>query len=621
MSYLNSLRLHFAGKFQAAPSTVNNDPVHFDNRTFIPSYQKFGTGQSPRDVNGWWNPVGDAAWRLIGCRISAAWMKQAPAPASDPIHGCLIADSDRSVSAKLVDLDPEQQMVSEVWGMEIRICTENGTTLLRSHYKTAAFIDIWSRAPVQGDSAFGATYQSTLHDLEWGGIESSPFLQALRDSSVESGKLSIKFNVDGYNMNPGPDFTLGRIVGTIGPCAAGEPDHLVLGRHFMAPPQNPTPYQLNYCPAVVDAQARKIYVDLGNALPTTTPGGDIQPMGTLSLAYVDTKPESIGTIDYQLPRWYESTAGVVELPSRRALTSDELNAVQTNPLAWLAADTTGTLQAGIQEPPGGLYARADQFVFRMEPEQKSEVRVFATRFGAPLPGARIVNVFDPSGLQPSSIIGTAPAVAVPEDALNFPCRIVTGPDGIATLTLHAVDPGNPRSYIDGQVYGVRPMLEATLAYGTNYPFNPVEFISVLVFNRFKTDGPPTWYGSLQPIFVQYANLYPIMNRFLDLKDYESVCNNAKLLLLAFSLRREDPNSMPVTRDLSDAKRAAILEWFRNPGPDGKPLMGSPPPAVESRKVAAPSPAPAAGPPAEPMRGGKTAALARRLFLLRGKSLI
>jgi hypothetical protein len=38
MSYLNALRLHFAGQFQANPSTVNNDPGHFDNATFQPSY-------------------------------------------------------------------------------------------------------------------------------------------------------------------------------------------------------------------------------------------------------------------------------------------------------------------------------------------------------------------------------------------------------------------------------------------------------------------------------------------------------------------------------------------------------------------------------------------------------
>src|SRR3712207_8496379 len=39
MSYLNPLRLHFAGQFQASISTVNNDPVHYDNARFKPQYQ------------------------------------------------------------------------------------------------------------------------------------------------------------------------------------------------------------------------------------------------------------------------------------------------------------------------------------------------------------------------------------------------------------------------------------------------------------------------------------------------------------------------------------------------------------------------------------------------------
>ena len=36
MSYLHAVRLTFAGRFQAAVSTVNNDPTHFDNASFKP---------------------------------------------------------------------------------------------------------------------------------------------------------------------------------------------------------------------------------------------------------------------------------------------------------------------------------------------------------------------------------------------------------------------------------------------------------------------------------------------------------------------------------------------------------------------------------------------------------
>ena len=111
------------------------------------------------------------------------------------------------------------------------------------------------------------------------------------------------------------------------------------------------------------------------------------------------------------------------------------------------------------------------------------------------------------------------------------------------------------------------------------------------------------------MFTQYANLYPVMGRLLDLSDYESVCACRELLLLAYDLPITDPNSMPVTRDLSTAKRAAIVRWLREPGPDGKPLAGTPPHVRAAAVVTAPA---AAGPSIEFVQGGKAAAAARTL---------
>ena len=108
MSYLNALRLHFAGQFQANVSTVNNDPNHFNNATFVPSDQQLGNN------NGWWNPQGDAAFRLLGCEVTSAWMPTGQVPASDPVLSFLVADGDKGPPGKLVDLDSEQQMVSTI---------------------------------------------------------------------------------------------------------------------------------------------------------------------------------------------------------------------------------------------------------------------------------------------------------------------------------------------------------------------------------------------------------------------------------------------------------------------------------------------------------------------------
>jgi hypothetical protein len=618
MSYLHPPRLHFAGKFQAAVSTVNNDPTHFDNDHFQPSFQQ---PQSSTALNGWWNPGGDGTWRLLGCRVTSARLADgSPAAADDPVLACFVADSDRAAPAKLVDLDPEQQLVSEVWGLEVRVCDAAGNTFVRGTFAPAAFADIWDRsAGGGGDIGGGATYQSVLEDLEWGDVASSPFLTDLK-AAAGAGRLSIKFNVDGYNMDSAsPRFTTGRVVGTIGPASADEPRHLVAGRRFLAvagPNANffAPAGKINSFSAVVDEAAGKVRLDLGNALPTTTSGGPPVDLGALSLA-CDEGPDSngnevylpLGDVAYTGSNWYESTAGVVDLPPDRRLTSDELAAVAANPLLMQLTPAGGTAAPAIAESPGGVYVRADRYVFRLNPGDAANVRLYATRFGRPYAGARIITILDPSQLQGGP--PPVPPVAVPVDALDFPARVVADESGVAILTIRAKDPGNPRGYIDGQVFGVRPMLEETVyTPGAPYPFGPWDYVSLLVWDEFAIDDPPTWNGGLQPVFQQYANLYPIMGRFLDLASYDSVVENRRLLHLAFGLPMENPNSMPVTRDLSDARRRAILHWLESTGPDGTPPRGTPP-VVTKPAVAAP--APAAIRPTERPPGGKSAAAGRR----------
>ncbi|MGA7730847.1 MAG: hypothetical protein WCD37_06200 [Chloroflexia bacterium] len=683
MSYLNPLRLHFAGRFQAAPSTVNNDMTHFNIKTFKPEYQ-----QRP---GGWWNPRGDADWRLIGCEVTAAWLANgSPAAADDMVLKCLVADSDRQVAAKLVDLDPEQQLVSAIWGLEVRICDENGETLLRGEYETASFMDIWDRAQggSGGDITAGAMYQSVLSNLEWGNVEQSPFLTALCETA-QDGLLSIKFNVDGYNMSfSSPDFTMGRIVGTIGPATASEPRHFTVGRHFMAVGSPSGNFfapvgKINFCPAVVDPQRGKITLDLGNALPTTNPGGALVDLGALSLAYATGRPGAtqwlpIDTIPYAEAAageqvwvntksgiyhrkgsttftkktkegaymteaqaraaghrpskvgnlgaaargtdrgWYETTAGVTELPANRSLTAQELEAIATNPLALLLPGPNGDPAPAIQEASNGAYVTADNFVLYLSPGDRVEVDLYTSFFGQPLTEAQIELALDPGQLQGQPASGW-PDPGAPTTALDFPATVPAGPDGVVSLPIQASDPGNPRVYIDGQVYGIRPAIQGALPPGAYSPVNPWNFISLLVWDAFAPDEPPTWWGSLQPIFQQYANLYPVMDLFVDLGDYESVCDNLSVMRLVFGPDRENPNSMPVTRDLSPAKRAAILRWLEETGPDGKPLEGTQPTlrvgaipefaavaeeSVEAREVARKG----------YQLGGKAAAASRRLVL-------
>jgi hypothetical protein len=626
MSYLNALRLHFAGQFQANISTVNNDPDHFDNAGFLPSYQEVqGPGMQP--PNGWFNPQGDACFRLLGCSVTSAWMPSGPV-LLDPVVAYLVADSDEQVPAKLVDLDPEQQLVSEIWGLTVRITDPSGKTIMRGEFEPAAFMDIWDRATggsgIGGDNVAGATYQSVLKNLEWGDVSNSPFLMALQQASSGNGLLSIKFNVDGINMGDATaaDFLCGRIAGTIGPAAPGEPRFLLLGRQFMASPSSfPTPEffvpagGINFFPAVVDPRAGCIYLDLGNALSTATPGGAINNVGDLVLSVAEPAatpggqaggPITLGTIPAtgtngyaQTGSWYAQTAGVVVLP----LTADQLALVRNAPLTL-----SGNAGVTIAENPSGAFVRADRFVYRMSPGDKADIPVYATMFGRPTAGSVITFALDPSGLQAQSTspLGPAPNPGQPADKITFSASATTDGNGMAMLSVEAADPGTPRwvndSYgIDGQIYGIRPAF-ADGGIDTG-PINQWNFVSFLLWSGFTPADPITW-TDVQPVFQQYANLYPVMLRFLNLASYDDVKANSRLLSLAFSLPVSDPNSMPVTRDLSPAKRGAILAWLQNPLPGEAP---APRALAEARAPEAPTGARAS-------RGGKAAAAARRLVL-------
>jgi hypothetical protein len=631
MSYLNALRLHFWGQFQANPSTVNNDPGHFDNATFQPSYQKL-QGPNFDPPNGWFNPEGDAAWRLLGCRVTTAWTPSGQVPASDPVLGYIVADSDGMVVAKIVDLDSEQQLVSEIWGLQVRIADAEGKTLMRGDFDPAGFMDIWDRATGAGsggDADGGAIWQSVLRNLEWGDVAASPFLSALRQAA-SSGVLSIKFNADGVNLDfRSPDFMCGRIVGTIGPATSGEPRHMVIGRQFMASPVPPNTVPppnfffpaggINFCVGVVDKAASCIYLDLGNALSTTSPGGPIGNVGDLTLSVYDPTATTanpagttipLGTIPAagaggyaQDPNWYTRTSGVVAVP----LTATQLQLIATSPLR-----ISGNANIFISEWSSGAFVRADRFVYRLSPGDTVGIPVYASRWGLPFAGTTVNFVADPSQLQPSNNIdpNDVPQVATPADALKFNATASTGGDGLAMLNVTASDPGTPRWFnnrqnygIDGQVYGIRPVFADQLLNGVGNQWN---FISFLVWSGFTPSNPVTW-TDVQPIFQQYANLYPVMNRFLNLADYDSVVVNAALLQLAFGLNPADPNAMPVTRDLSPAKRTAILTWLKSP------VFGHPAaPPRTVRTAAAASSTAALG--TVPLKGGKTAAASRRLIL-------
>src|SRR3954447_23079524 len=129
MSYLESPNIVFSGRYQADVSTVNNDVRHYDNPDWEARFQNPSQG---KDLNGWWNPEGTGAFRVVGARVTGAESGAAD-QAPDAIVGMIVAANIDCAPAKLVDLDPQFQFASMIWGLQL-VITDGKNEYLRGDY-------------------------------------------------------------------------------------------------------------------------------------------------------------------------------------------------------------------------------------------------------------------------------------------------------------------------------------------------------------------------------------------------------------------------------------------------------------------------------------------------------
>jgi hypothetical protein len=328
-------------------------------------------------------------------------------------------------------------------------------------------------------------------------------------------------------------------------------------------------FGVNYCVAVVDEASRKIRLDLGNSISTNPSGGDAADLGALTLVCTASgaTPLVLGEVKYRTPGWYSQTAGIVDLPEDRTLTDAEMAAVLANPLAVVLNPAAGGPLVAASEHSAGVHVRADMFVARLNPGETFDTAFRASKFGKPYAAAQIDLTLGPAfPFDPSS----EPPTGIPPAALAVPASIACDAGGRGTAPISAVSPASPRGYVDGQVYRIDYQI-----HGID-PLNRSDFLSLLVWDDFVPAEPLTWYGSTKSLFEQYSNLYPVMNGFFDMSSYEQVVANRLDIITRLSLPPTDARYMPVTRDLSDAKRKAMLRWLSEVGADGKPLLGTPP---------------------------------------------
>ncbi len=601
MSYLDRPRIYLGGTFFTDPSTVNNDPSHYDEDVTRPS--------------PWQNPKGLHRFKFVDVKVQGAIDDQGLFVESDPVLGVTANSTDQPSAAKIADLDVYQQGVPTIFGFTLQIsvnsdvnivgamdpCCCNGLWFQRV-LPTRGWQswDDYGHASFGGDTYACAVYQSTLriNPSTWpdtvGGV-----LGELREATTTDANgnllLSIRMVLDSYNNVPWhDDYNLGRVVATLGPVLPGEAPHIPGGRWLDPRPISPasSPW---YWPYFYSAPFKFVQrtpgimllvIDIADAVCIQEPGGPPVPLGELSATLGDGSTGPIGP--FQVTQdLYQNLGGIIEL----TVTEAQWQA-QNQPLSLVTTrDDIGGPALWSEKPSGIVFDAIDQ-VFRLPGHAgtTATARVRVTQWGQPLVGYQPAVIAVP-------VVRTNQGASVPwnggyqgdtaqaQGALEAQASAVDA-NGNCTVTLTVLaDPGYRTPQLDGQLYFIvlyEPLIGPPNM--NNVPPRQELLISCVVYSQYQVQ--PTW-ETVQAIMTPYMKLYPGMTDQIDLTQQQAFFTFAvnppwqaydggnvvpyvlpdgrKIAAgaIPYYMTRgfNDTRYMPVTRDLSPDKVLHVLSYI------------------------------------------------------------
>jgi hypothetical protein len=172
MCYLDHSRIHMFGKFFANPSTINNTLSNYDLKP-------------PLVLS--WNPNGSAFFRFPDFSVSSAVRTDGTvvfAGAGDPITQAAVTtpQSPPTKVAKIVDLDPDHQSITQLFGVVITLALPGGHGGVTGTMAVAELRDLWFQRVAfspGGDGSASGIWQSVLTDLQWSGLDRSAVVISL----------------------------------------------------------------------------------------------------------------------------------------------------------------------------------------------------------------------------------------------------------------------------------------------------------------------------------------------------------------------------------------------------------------------------------------------------------
>ncbi len=594
MSYLNVPRIHFSGKFFTDPSTVNNDPSHYDPTN---------TNPSP-----WQEPMGQHRFQLRNCLIKSV-LDQTGYQSSDPLIGSKLVSTDKPSSAKIVDLDVYQQGVSTIFGLELMIELPGGSSV-KGIMTPTALNDCWFNCVLPkrswnpsdytmdsfgGDMNAAGFFQSVIavKKEDWKD-KSSAVLQNLKNltySDSEGYLLSVKFTLDGYrNVPEDAEFRTGRITGAIGPYFKGEPKFNP-GKQWLYPRKFSEDQPWNWpsffnCPFSVDESRKKLVIDLSNSICRMNAAGPPVDIGRLSAIISTPKGENInlGVVDYS-EFAYDNNAQICEIP----VTEDQISALYSGFLYLeMSRDDLGE-KSVLKGEANAIDFSVENRTIRMEgnPGTLEKTRVYLSKNGQPVIGKQLaihiesVHGNTPGATVPPSSPGNTPQADGALTASISP----SDSNGFAEVNLKVVkNPGRRTEELDGQLYFV-------IVYDPNEPIPDWKkvappqnhLISCLAWSQYQINENPEW-EEIRSMMAPYMKLYPFMKERIDLADQHSFsvyANNPPWEQVYFTKRVgplgitrgaipfymsvdfDDPRFMPLSRDMSPSRIMTVMHYIKN----------------------------------------------------------
>ena len=574
-------RLTFNGRVRVDPATGNNLPCNFHPN---------------EPIDKGWNFHGTGEFSLLDCRVTSALDSNGVQPLRDTIINSAVISNINGPHAKAVDLDV-QLMITTVYGLTLAVIGVDGEILVQG--KVKPFVlgqDMWRRdvsddaTCLAMDFCLSAKSASVIADLTWGEVSRSHVLQKLKHiSDQRGGMLAISMTVYSYISWSPYNFTLGHVIGTIGPLTLNEP-LLIPGQrklsyvgvprtglylHNSSNDSNHDTLMYN-SPFQISHDFLRLTVDFSNSISFDL-HGRFRNIGQLWLGVQDERKciHLIGKpIPYLENDWVHNGCIYDHI-----LSEDIYNHLLSSPLyvyratrsinvLTICSHTSISLQLMLKETPKYIRPMSD-YISRLEYKQSMTVELKVTQYGWPIKNQKV------------HIIESIPA-APQGGIVPFPQISSTDEQGIATVVFQVVRkipqlrkcsyPQTPCNRlelpIEGQLYNFQYYVSDTFDNkGTIQPANivqPDNFIALIAFSYFKEPLIPNWVDNIEPIFKQYDRLFPVMRHIVNLGDYSDVTTTRNLHMIDYSMGLDinHPSYMPVTRDLSPSKKTMIQKWLR-----------------------------------------------------------